>query len=187
MPPKIRIEKEAILRAALDLVREQGEPSLNARNLAMALGCSTQPIFSNFATMEELRRAVIEEAYALYRRRIDGEMARGEFPPYKASGMAYIAFAEEERELFRLLFMRDRRGEPMGGPSDEMREMSALLRKNVGLNEEEASLFHVEMWMYVHGIATVIATGYQNFDREMISRMLSDAYMGLKKRYEEKE
>ena len=33
------------------------------------------------------------------------------YPPYKAMGMGYIRFAAEERELFRLLFMRDRSGE----------------------------------------------------------------------------
>ena len=35
-------------------------------------------------------------------------MAEGKYPPYKASGMAYIRFAKEEKELFKLLFMRDR-------------------------------------------------------------------------------
>ena len=41
----------------------------------------------------------------MYRQYIAEDMSSGEYPPYKASGMAYIRFADEERELFRLLFM----------------------------------------------------------------------------------
>ena len=44
-------------------------------------------------------------------------------------------------------------------------------------------MFHLEMWVYVHGIATMIATGYLNWEVETVSRMLTDAYMGLKERY----
>ena len=61
MPPKVKITKEDILKAALDLLRQSGETALCARGLAAALGSSTQPIFSNFATMDELRLAVGEK------------------------------------------------------------------------------------------------------------------------------
>ena len=46
MPPKIKVTKEDIIRIAIDCVRESGEGSLNARNIASRLGASTQPIFS---------------------------------------------------------------------------------------------------------------------------------------------
>ena len=62
MPPRVRVTKEEIVRAATDLVRAEGMECLNARRIASALGCSTQPIFSNFGSMEELRAAVIEDA-----------------------------------------------------------------------------------------------------------------------------
>ena len=62
MPPKVKVSKEQIVSAALDLIRHQGYDALNARSIAAALGCSTQPIFSNFTTMEELRGTVIQAA-----------------------------------------------------------------------------------------------------------------------------
>ena len=111
MPPKVKTMKEAIVSTAVEIVREQGVQALNARAVAAVLGCSTQPIFSNFATMEELRLAVVYEADALYNDYIRREVESEEYPPYKASGMAYIRFAKEEKELFNLLFMRDRAGE----------------------------------------------------------------------------
>ena len=50
MPPKVKITKEDIINAAVSLVRENGADALNARTVASLLGCSTQPVFSNFAT-----------------------------------------------------------------------------------------------------------------------------------------
>ena len=55
MPPKVRIQKEDILAAGLQLLREKGPGAVNARSIAAGLGCSTQPIFSNYATMEQLQ------------------------------------------------------------------------------------------------------------------------------------
>lgn len=55
--------------------------------------------------------------------------------------------------------------------------------KNLGLSEDEAFLFHLEMWIFVHGIATMTATSYLNWDIEFISMTLTDAYEGLKHRY----
>ena len=40
------------------------------------------------------------------------------------------------------------------------------------------------MWIYVHGIATMCATSYLDWDKDMISRMLTDAYEGMRLRYE---
>ena len=59
MPPKVKITKENIIDTALDIVRSKS--SLNARTLAAALNCSTQPLFSNFASMDELRLAVLAD------------------------------------------------------------------------------------------------------------------------------
>ena len=63
MPPKVRITKEEIIRTALDLVRQSGAEAINARAIANALLCSTQPIFSNFETMEELENATLAAAH----------------------------------------------------------------------------------------------------------------------------
>ena len=50
MAPKVKITGEDIVKAAVELVRVRGEKAINAREIAAALNCSTQPIFTNFAT-----------------------------------------------------------------------------------------------------------------------------------------
>lgn len=183
MAPKVKVTKEDIINAAVRIVREKGAESINARTVASMLDCSTQPIFSNFSTMDELYIAVLEKADELYQEYIRKEIESEKYPVYKASGMAYIRFAKEERELFKLLYMRDRSSEPIPESSSIDEKMEGIVRDNTGLSEEKVKLFHLEMWAYVHGIATMFATGFVNLDWELVSRMLTDAYLGLRKQY----
>ena len=180
MPPKVKITKESIVKVAIDMVRSQGTSALNARSLAQALGCSTQPIFSNFDSMDDLKGAVVKEAERIYQAYSDTLVSQSEFPTYKASGMAYIRFAKEERELFCLLYMRNRSDEVIPEETDLGNQMNTLVQNNTGLCKDVAKLFHLEMWAYVHGIATMIATGYLDLDEALISDMLTHAFQGLK-------
>ena len=182
MPPKVKITKEDIINAALDLIRSGGEFAINARSIARELNCSTQPVFSNFATMEELQSAVITAAYELYLGFIKLEVESGKYPQYKAFGMAYIRFAKEERELFKLLFMRDRTGEDTSLSPDFNQSVQIIMDTNK-ISYEDAMMIHLEMWACVHGIGTMIATSFLSLDWDLISDMISDVYQGIRIRY----
>jgi hypothetical protein len=137
--------------------------------------------------MEELHGEVLKEANALYQGFLREDMAKGKYPPYKASGMAYIRFAKEKPELFKLLFMRNRSNEEIKENGEEVKPLVNLIMKNNGISEEQAYMFHLEMWVYVHGIATMVATGYLDWEWDLISKVLTDSYMGIKKCYQSKE
>ncbi len=179
VPPKQRLTREAVLETALNMVRKSGLAALNARALASKLSCSTQPIFSNFASMDDLKLAVTEAAISLYRDYTQKELSEGRFPAYKASGMAYIRFAKEEPKLFELLFMCDRRGQ--AEELDPMLEelILPMIVKNVGMTLDEARRFHFEIWAHVHGIAVFVATSYFEPTWEQVSDMVSNSYFGL--------
>ena len=184
MPPKAKFTREDVISAAFALVREQGIEALTARSLAARLGTSPKPIFGLFSSMEELQNAVMERAQALFSERIGQEMAEGRFPPYKASGMAYIRFAQEEKPLFKLLYMRDRSGEPPTDGDANTALMIQLIQKGTGLSRENAWLLHLETWIFVHGIATMVATSYLEWEEDFISRSLTDLYEGLMFRFQ---
>ncbi len=187
MPPKAKFTREEVVSAALNVVRAEGLKGLTARTLGKALGSSACPIFTLFSGMEEVQAAVIEGAQALYEGYIKEDMQKGEYPPYKASGMAYIRFAREEKELFKLLFMRDRTGEAIVEGKEEVAPLLDILREKLGITEAQAYLFHLEMWIYVHGIATMIATSYLEWEPSFISDTLTDTYKGLCYRFTEKK
>lgn len=186
MPPKCKFTRQEVVQAALDMTRESGINSVTARALGDWLGSSSRPIFSLFQSMQEVQQEVIQAADTLYQEYLRQDMESGKYPVYKASGMAYIRFAREEKELFKLLFMRDRSGEQISGGS-ELSEIIQIVQRNTGLSEQDATMLHLEMWVYVHGIATMIATSYLEWNWETISRMLTDGYEGIKGRFCGKE
>lgn len=183
MPRKFMFTREQVIAAAVDLIRKGGLSALTARALGTELGSSSRPIFGLFKNMEEVQQEVMKAANELYQSYLRKDMAEGKYPPYKASGMAYIRFAKEEKELFKLLFMRDRSGERVGENKEEIRPLLEIIRQNLGLSEEDAYFFHLEMWIYVHGIATMLATSYLELEEEFISRVMTDGYEGMKARY----
>lgn len=187
MPPKAKFSREEMISAAVAVVKADGVDALTARALGAKLGVSPSPIFTVFQSMEEVKQEVLKSADRLYQSYLQADMASGEYPPYKASGMAYIRFAKEESALFKLLFMRDRSHEKIEKQTEEIKPLLELIQKNTGLSEEEAYLFHLEMWIYVHGIATMIATSYLAWDMAFVSKVLTDGYLGLKCRYERRD
>ena len=187
MPPKTKITKEEILSASLEIIRESGIESLNARGIAAKLKCSTQPIFSNFSSMEELDEEVLKCAEQLYLNRLSEAMKSEKYPKYKSIGVAYIEFAKEEKELFKVLFMRDRSGEDVNTTPKWLETVIDIVQQSLGISREEAMLFHLENWIFVHGIAVMIATAYLSYDMDFVSKLISDMYQGLKARYAHKK
>ena len=182
MPPKTKITKKDIINTSVDLVRINGKDSINARSIASALNCSTQPIFSNFSSMEELDEAIIKASYEIYISFIKNEVASGKYPKYKSFGMAYIRFAKEEKELFKLLFMRDRTGEDISLTPDFEDSVQMIMKAN-NVSYETANLIHLEMWTCVHGFGTMLATSFMPLEWELISQIISDIYHAIIAKY----
>ena len=187
MPPKVKITRDDILDAAVELVRERGAEALTTRSLAARLNCSTQPIFSNFPNMDALNAAVFGKVYERYAESLLASLRSEKYPSYKASGMAYIEFAVEEPRLFRLLFMRDRSGEERVDDTAESEMLIDIIMKNTGLSSASAHLLHQDMWVLVHGLAVMSATGFQEYNQQITSEMVTDVYFGLLARLKEKE
>jgi len=184
MARKTEVFKKDIVEAAVQIVRNTGYDALNARSLAAELGCSTQPVFSNFRTMEDVVSAVLERTLEIYNSFFEEIIKSNEYEtPYKAQGMAYILFAMQQPNLFKLLFMRDRKKDEHSGEDDLFEDVLPLIMKTNGFTREQARLFHLEMWITVHGIASMAATGYCTLEPALASRILTDSYQGLIQRF----
>ena len=104
MAPKNKFTREQIISAALELTRKQGASALTARALAKALGVSTQPVFTCFTTMEEAREEVCTAAWRVYQGYVERGLSMD--PPFFGVGVQYLAFARQEPELYKLLFLQ---------------------------------------------------------------------------------
>ncbi len=57
MPPKARITKDMIINAAIEIAKQRGYESINARTVSERLHCSTQPVMYHFSTIDAMKRA----------------------------------------------------------------------------------------------------------------------------------
>ncbi len=80
---------------AFEMARKSGIDSVNARDLAKELGCSTKPIFRLFSSMDDLKYAIYERAGNFYNER----MAQGlQESSFFRNGVSYINFARDEKK-----------------------------------------------------------------------------------------
>lgn len=183
MPPRTKITKEQIIDATFKLVREKGSEYLHARKIAKELSISTQPIFKYFSKMADLIIVVKERALSVYYEYINQGMLMEK--PFKGTGLKYIEFAKNEPNLFKFLFMDEGMHDykKVGIVKDEASNQQVeLIAKSIGCSVEDARLIELESWIFVHGIASMIVTNTIVFDDEIISKVLSDFYLGVKGR-----
>ncbi|MEG0742414.1 MAG: TetR/AcrR family transcriptional regulator [Clostridia bacterium] len=186
MPPKVKYNREAILNAALGLVRTEGIGAVNARAIAKVLGCSTQPLFREFQSMEQIKKELLMKAVEEYDAYIAHSAGLAD-SPYKGTGMAYLRYAKDDPELFKLLFMRDRVAEGTQDTSDDanMTYILNLIMQRTGYTPERALRFHQHLWIFVHGLASMIATRYLAFDEGRLSELLTDEFEATKRLYDQ--
>jgi len=181
LPSKIKISKENILNAAFEIVRNQGIEELNVRDIAKRLECSVQPIYYQFKNVEELQKELhvkIEKYFHSFLL----EHTDSEIPVYKQVGINYIKFAKKESKLFQILFMAESGLSPrdFATPDDgDFRELAKYIKMSTNLNDDEVKEFHIKMWIFTHGLATLVASNTCNLTDEQISNFLTSEFQAL--------
>lgn len=181
--PRQTIDGEDILAAALAMTREQGFDRVNARSLAARMACSVQPIYSYFRDMHELKEALYGKAMRFYDAFIE---ARASDRGLESMGRANVAFAREETNLFRLLFLTKLDGMKSFadiyarmGDSNATRALAAAL----GIGADSAAEIYVMMIVFTHGIATMLATGGADIPEAETSALIGKAYNAFAGRF----
>lgn len=177
MARKATVTAEMILETAFAMAREEGYEGVTARRIAAKAGCSTQPIFRLFAGMEELTEKVYAQAVEFFVAYYES-FPRENREPFVNLGLCYIRFAEEEKQLFRLLFLSKVRGTrsmyellngSQGAVSGEVAKAQAAGCLNPG------DLF-MKMWIFIHGAACMNITGDFDLSYEETQALLLECY-----------
>lgn len=176
MPPKAKITKEMILNIVLELTKETGFETVNARSIAGKLQCSTRPIFTCYENMEELKNEFLAFAYDYYEQYVSNYSKPENISPYLILPLSYIEFAEKEPYLFKLLFINDM-DLNMTEAKDFYKEAgnekkAQLFSETVGIDIEKAKVIFLDLFLYTHGIAVLTATRKLALDRENAEKML---------------
>ncbi len=179
MAPRSRVTRDMIVNAAVEVVRQAGVETLNARAVARQLHCSTQPVMYHFATMEQLKRA----AYAQADRFHTDYLLRpaGNKDPLLAIGLNYIRFAIEEPRLFRFLFQSGyARETDLTAMIDaaELAPILAAMQEGLAMDRERTKEVFLTVALFAHGYASIIANNGLRFDEELVAAHLERAFTG---------
>ena len=180
MAPRNKYTKEEMLEAALRVVRVCGIDGLTAKTLADELGTSTQPVFTAFGSMDAVRREVYAAAVRVY----DGYADAGlrERIPFFGVGMQYIRFAREEPELYRLLFLtqtQDGEYSAMAAMCHLQELVRPTLMSVYRITAGEADVYFRDLWLVVHGLATLIVTGGCPYSDRDIGKILTGVSISI--------
>lgn len=181
MPTKIRISKDMILNAAFDIVRKDGIEKLSNLELAKRLNCSIRPIYYQFKNVEEMQKELYKKIeHYFYKFLLDNMV--DEIPKYKQVGINYIKFAQKEKKLFQILFMTDIGLTPdafVSKAGDDYKEIEKMIKISANIKEEDIKDFHTRMWIFSHGIATLVASGSIKLTDKQIQDLLSYEFQAL--------
>jgi len=100
-PKDTTFTRDAVLRAALAVVRQQGWEALTARKVAEKLGASVAPVYSAFGSMESLMRGTLEEIGRMVQEFITRDYTE---IPFLNIGAGIVSFARDEPMLYQAFF-----------------------------------------------------------------------------------
>ena len=181
MPTKIRISKDMILDAAFEIVRQDGMEKLSNRELVKKLKCSIRPIYYQFENVEEMQNELYIKIEQYFYEFLLDNMIEG-IPQYKQIGINYIKFAKKEKKLFQTLFMSDTGLTPdafVTKAGNDYKEIEKLVRISTNLKDDNIKDFHAKMWIFCHGIATLVASGTVKLTDSQIQNLLSYEFQAL--------
>lgn len=180
MPPKAKITRDMIIEAGLQIVRTEGAENLNVRRVAAMLDCSTQPVMYHFKTVSELKASVYDaanEVHTAYIMAPDSESDN----PFLSIGLRYIQFAADEKHLFSFLFQSDSFQNVSFGDlinADGLAPVIAPLCQAAAITELQAREVFEQMFICVHGAASLIANNSIQYDKTHFEELLGKAFDG---------
>jgi AcrR family transcriptional regulator len=172
MARKTTFTAQDVESAAMALLEAEGVKAVTARRVADAMGASTAPVYSNYASMEELLAVLLgraSERIVAYCRRPWTE------DQFLNMGVGFVRFAIEHPQLFRALYLDS----GAAHAQDDEHIFEALRRDldgHPGLGELPADhkdelLFQASI--YTLGIATTVVTGmWDDPELEVVERWL---------------
>ena len=170
-----------ILDAAFEIVRQDGMEKLSNRELANKLKCSIRPIYYQFENVEEMQQELYKKIEQYFYKFLLDNMIEG-IPQYKQVGVNYIKFAKKEKKLFQTLFMSDIGLTPdafVAKDGEDYNEIEKLIKISANLQEEDIKDFHTKMWIFCHGIATLVANDTIKLTDSQIQDLLSYEFQAL--------
>jgi len=157
MPKETVFTREDILDAAFDIFRREGLNALSVRKIAALVGSSTAPVYSCFSGIDEIREALMQEAFERLIHYTEKTYTEDIFLNI---GLGMLEFATDYPIVYRTIFLEDARGRDMFRRFSETSKIQ--MRKEPSLlifSDNEIDSILDKLTVYTHGLAAMICAG----------------------------
>ncbi|MDD5053028.1 MAG: TetR/AcrR family transcriptional regulator [Sulfuricurvum sp.] len=165
--------KESLLETALEMVDTEGLEAITLRELTQRLGTSRSAVYRHFDSKETLIIGVIQKGYAdldLLFTPIFQDRTHSVAERFEMMGRAYLEFAIEHPNLYRLLFGENYRHEREEACDYKDENQATGLYALIGLlleAQEEGIIAKIDpivqaatVWASIHGLASLMIDGH---------------------------
>ena len=157
MPPGTKYDKETIIAAAVDLIKEQGAGYFSVRNVAKTMNCSTQPIYSSFSNSMELYAEVLAEIKRMF---IAHTKKQYTDKLFRNMGLGFAYFARDYSNLFLAFFQDKEQNEQF--VDQFLKDLRTALDDDtrfLDLSSEGKDGLLEKMWIFTYGYSDLIIKG----------------------------
>ena len=151
----------ALLRAAAELLAEQGEAAISLREVARRAQVSHNAPYRHFADREALLAALAEQGFneLLEHMRVVAQGEQGQ-AVLAALGRCYVDFALQRRGLFRLMFTGTLERNRYPALLEAAQALHRQLEQAVAaLVADAEGIVSLSAWSLVHGLAQLLLEG----------------------------
>lgn len=169
--------REALIRAALDVIAERGLAGVAVAELARAVGVSAAAPYRHFRDRNALLAEVARRGFEQLASEMQGAWDEGQPDPVGAverCGRAYLAFARREPAAFAAMFGDGAAGEDAGvrRASDAAlavlrRAAEAACAAGGSRQRPPALMVALHVWSLAHGIAALFVGGGGDLRRKL--------------------
>lgn len=179
MPPKAEITKEKVLDKAFEIIQEQGFVAVTARNISKRLNCSTQPIYSVYGNMDEVKDDVYDRAVDFALNCMRNYINENNKPALNLA-IGFLYFAKNEKQLFRTLYLSGHKKYNLLKDKFIGEEMSTTYmrysKRLDTIEENKLKKIFLRLSIYLVGIGTMINTETLDLDISEAIEMVKDMY-----------
>ena len=162
--------REALIRAALDLIAEKGPFGFTFADAARSAGVSSAAPYRHFRDRDALVADVARRGFELFAEQLDRAWNEGKPDPFSAFeniGRAWLAFARGESAYYSAMFEAGVSPDEDAALREAADRASASLRKASELlcaqlpadKRPPAGMMSLHIWSLSHGIASLFARG----------------------------
>jgi len=174
------LQRDAIVDAARALIVAGGLEALSLRRLARGMGVTAPALYAHVRDKQDLVRAVVDIEIEALAASFEKFKDLGPVDRIRAHSRAYVVYARENPELFRVMLLVPPGGLAGGVPlpattnafAEAVRAVDEAIATGA-IKSDDALLVALTLWSGAHGVASLLQLGF-DLPRELEDAMIDE-------------